>query len=152
MRRGGTIEWRPGFGRCQADRAAEGLERHASARAIHGGRQSLRIIFPDMQCRVLELIGEQAEARNIRGPAPARGREIEERHLDCIARLRAFDIDRTRHRIDLGEIERRDVGDASTSASICPPEEFDRMKLDRLAGRNPRRPAGWHCSSRNGIW
>ncbi len=110
MRRGGTIEWRPGFGGRKPDRAAERLERHAPARAIHGGRQRLRIIFPDMQRRILELIGEQAEARNIGGPAPARGREMQERHLDGIAGLGALDIDRARHRIDLGEIERGDVG------------------------------------------
>ena len=64
-----------------------------------------------MKRRILELVGEKPEARNIGGPAPARGREGEQRHLDGIAGLGAIDIDGSRHRIDLGEIELAEIGE-----------------------------------------
>jgi hypothetical protein len=63
-----------------------------------------------MQRRILELVGEEAEARNIGRPAPARRSKMQERHLDGIAGLRPLDVDRPRHRIDLSKIQRRDIG------------------------------------------
>ena len=61
--------------------------------------------MPVMQMRRRELIGEQAEARNIAGPTPARGREVQQRDLDDIARRGAIDIDRPHHRIDARKVE-----------------------------------------------
>ena len=99
-----------GFGRGKADGAAEGLQRHPPAGAEHGGRHGGGIILPDVEGRVLELVCQQAEAGNIGCPAPARRREIEQRHLDGIAGLRTFDEHRTRDGVHLAEVECLEVG------------------------------------------
>ena len=126
-----------GRGGSQADSSAEGLERHAPARPIHRRRKRRRIIGPDVERRLLELIGEEPEARNIGGPAPARWREGEERHLDGIARFSTIDMNGPCHRIDLTEIEPRNIGNGRFRGELAA-RGIDGMKFDRLAGRCPR--------------
>src|SRR6202022_3426289 len=58
-----------------------------------------------MQVGVGELVGEQAEARNVARPAPARRLQRQDRDLERIAWLGAVDEDRPGHRIDEGEVE-----------------------------------------------
>ena len=63
-----------------------------------------------MQRGILELIGQKAKARNIRRPAPARRAELQQCHLDRVARLGAIDVNRACHRIDLAEIKLAEIG------------------------------------------
>jgi len=118
--RGGTTLCNPGGGR-QPDGAAERPQRHVPARPVERRRLARRVVFPQMQRRILEGIGEQAEARDVGGPAPARWREAQDRHLDRIARLGAVDIDRPVTGLTLPK------SSPGTSATvdfieICPPE------------------------------
>jgi len=63
-----------------------------------------------MQARVGELVGQQAEARDVARPAPARRLEGQHGDLERIAGLGAIDEDRTGHRIDERKVELGDVG------------------------------------------
>ena len=97
----------PAFRGGNADRAGERLQRHLAAGAEGGRGHRLCVIAPDMQRRILELVGKQAEAGDVGGPAMAAGVELVDRHLQRIAGLRALDVDRSRHRIDPAEVEVR---------------------------------------------
>ena len=108
-----------GLGRREADGAGEGLQRHPAVLAEQRRLQRVRIVFPDVQRRLLELVGEQAEARNVGRPAEARGLEALDRDLERVARLGAVDEDRAGDRVDLAEVERCDVGDGARRAKLA---------------------------------
>ena len=90
-----------------------------------------------------ELIGQQAETRNVGGPAQARGDEVPEGDLERVARLRALDIDRAGDRIDPAEIERRDVDGsrALLELAVGGVEAFEVNGLSRLARQRRREVA-----------
>jgi hypothetical protein len=94
------------FGGRQANGAAKGFERHAPARTKESRGQRGGIILPNVECGILELIGQQTKAWNVCRPAPAGGTEFQKSDLDGIARFGTIDINRTCHRIDLAEIQR----------------------------------------------
>ena len=58
-----------------------------------------------MQVGLGELVGQQAEDRDIARPAPARGLQRQHGRLQGIARLGAVDKNRPGHWIDEGKIE-----------------------------------------------
>ena len=89
----------------EADRAAERLERNPPTRPVERRNTRGGGELPDVERRLGELICEQPEARDVGGPAPARRGEVEDRHLDRVARLGAVDIDRAGNRVDLAEID-----------------------------------------------
>ena len=94
------------LGRRDADGSGEGPQRHAPARPVHRRREA-GVVVPVMQPRVGELVGEQAEARDVAGPAPARRAQRQHRDLERVARLRAVDLDRAGDRVDAAEVELR---------------------------------------------
>ena len=127
----------PRLGRRHADRAGEGFERHARMRA-EGGRLPRRaVVGPQMQRRLAELVGEQAEARDVRRPAEAGRHELADRDFQRVARLGAFHVDRAGDRIDPAEIEVRDVGDRARRGELAG-RSVDALELERRAGRHPR--------------
>ncbi len=70
-RRGGTTEWMARLGRAR-DRSCRQRASAAPWRGPkHRRRQGVRVIFPDVERRFLELVGEQAEARNVRRSSPS---------------------------------------------------------------------------------
>ncbi len=91
--------------RRHADRAGKGLQRYLAAWAIGSRRHAGRVIGPDMQRRILELVGKQAEARNVGGPAMAGRMKLADRDLQRVARLGSFNEDWSGNRIDLAEIK-----------------------------------------------
>ncbi len=62
------------------------------------------VVGPDMQRRVLELIGQKSEARDIRGPAEAGGLVLQDLHHQCITGFGPVHMDRAGDRIDLARI------------------------------------------------
>ena len=104
-------------GRRDADRPCEGPKGHAPARPVHCGGEPW-IVVPMMQSGFRKLIAEQAEPRNVSRPAPARRTERQHAHLQRIARLRAVDVYRPRHRVDPGEIELFQVGRRGRSREL----------------------------------
>ena len=97
---------KPGFRRRDADGSHERFERNSASRTIGGGRHAGRVIGPDVQRRVGELVGEKTEARDIRRPAPAGGRQVQNRDLEGVTRFGPVDVDGAGDRIDLAEVER----------------------------------------------
>ena len=61
----------PGLGGRDPDRAGEGLQRHLAPAAEQRRRERLGIVSPDVQRGLLELLGQQAEPRDVRRPAPS---------------------------------------------------------------------------------
>jgi hypothetical protein len=86
--------------------------------AEQGGSHLDRIILPDCECRFVEVIGQKAEARNVRGPTKARRLELFDGYLERIAGFRAVDIDGPRDRIDLGKIELGNVADGALRRNL----------------------------------
>ena len=126
---------RPGLSGRHPDRAAERLERHPRSGTVGGRREAPSVVAPDMERRVGELVGQEPESRDEGGPSPAHRRERFDRNLEGVARLGPVDIDRAGDRVDLGEIERADVGDGRVLAQLtagC----LDHLELDRVAGRH----------------
>src|SRR5262249_47389250 len=123
-----------GLGGSQADGSAERVERDAPAPPLHRRRQRRRLIGPDVGGPRLELISEEPEAWNIGGPAPARWREGEECHLDGIAGFSTINMYGPCHRIDLTEIEPRNIGNSRFRGELAA-RGINRMKFDHLAGR-----------------
>ena len=77
-RRGGTIECRPGSAGASPIVPQNGFNGTCRlARRLTGHRKP--VVGPDMQRRVLELIGKQTEAWNVRGPTPAGCGKLEQR-------------------------------------------------------------------------
>ena len=102
----------PGLARCETDGAAKGFQRHLSAGAIGRRGEPLRVVAPDVERRFRELVGQQAEAGDDRGPAPTRRNKGFDCHLERVAGFGPVDGDRAGDRVDLVEVERRDLRDA----------------------------------------
>ncbi len=66
-----------------------------------------------MQGRILELVRQQTETRNVGGPAEAGGFELVDLDHQSIARLGPIHIDGAIDRIDLAEIQRRNIRDSA---------------------------------------
>ena len=86
-----------------------------------------------MQRRVRELVGEQAEARDIGRPAPARGFEGLDGDLNDVAGLGAVDMDRPGDGLILSKDS---VPRSATVLSFesCPPELSRQVKCTRSPG------------------
>src|SRR6185312_16889044 len=83
---------------------------------------------------------EQAKARDVRRPAEARRLELMDRDLQRVTRLGPIDIDGAGDRIDLGEVERRDVGNRAVRLEMAG-AAVDALELQARAGRHRRH--GW---------
>src|SRR5262249_5011019 len=95
-----AIGWNGGEGslsrRGEAYFAAERLKRNVNAL----GKLSPSIPqAPELERRIGELIGEQTESRNERGPSPLRRLQFHELDLQRIPWMRALDEDRPIHLI-----------------------------------------------------
>ncbi|MPL80474.1 hypothetical protein SDC9_26374 [bioreactor metagenome] len=107
-----------------ADGAAEGLQRHLAVAAPERLTGRRCVIFPDVQRRFGELVGQQAEARDVCRPAPggalflARGEAVD-RHLQHVAGHRPVNIDGAGDRVDLAEIERLHILDRRGRAKLA---------------------------------
>lgn len=64
-----------------------------------------------MKRRFEKLLGEQAEARNVRCPDETRWGQRLDGDFQRIARFSPIDMDWAGHRIDLSRVEPRDIGD-----------------------------------------
>ena len=117
-----------------ADRSGERSERHAAARPEHRRREP-RVVVPVMQPRVRELVGEQAEAGDVAGPAPARRAQRQDRDLERIAGLCAVDPDRAGDRIDAAEVELFEVGRGRGLVELTG-RGVERLELHALARRD----------------
>jgi hypothetical protein len=90
------------LGKRDADRPREWLE---------GQRDPLAeadvcpIDLGDPQPGVGKLVGEQAEAGDQSRPAPVAGRQLEDVHLEDVARRCSPHLDRAGHRVDMREVE-----------------------------------------------
>ena len=86
----------------------------------------------DLVGRIRELVGEQPEARDRRGPAPVGRLEVEQLDLERVAGLRTVDRDGPVDLVDAREVERRRSPRRPSSGSAC--------RCSRRAGRTrPRR-------------
>src|SRR6185437_10169397 len=101
-------------------------------------RQGPLVVAPQAQSGLLELLGEQTEARNIRGPAPPGGREGQNRHFQDVARLRSIHEHRTCHRIDAREIQAADVLYVRRRRELSAGGILY-LELERLSGRDSHR-------------
>ena len=94
-----------------------------------------------MQCRIGELIGKQAKARDIRRPAPAfaalglRGKTVE-RDFQRIPWFCALNPNWAGHRIDLTKIKPCHIRHCGRRAKLAR-RTVVAVKLDRLAGLYP---------------
>ena len=127
------------LGRRDADRAGERLQRHAGVLAEQRRLERAGVVGPDVQRRLLELVGEQPETRNVRRPAEAGRLERLDRHLQRVARLGAFDVDRPGHRVDLAEVEPGHVGDRAVGRQLTA-GSVEALELDRRTRARPARP------------
>ena len=95
-----------------------------------------------MQGRLLELVRQQAEARDVGGPAPAAVFKAEERDAQRIARLGAIDLDRTERGIDAPEIQPRQIGRfpvrRDLAAGRIQARELQHIARGRLGDRRER--------------
>ena len=94
-----------GLSRSDADRSGKRLQWYAAARTESRRRHGDAVVLPDMQSRFLELIGQQAETRNIRCPAMTDRVKLADGHFQGVAGFGALHIDRPGHRVDLAEIQ-----------------------------------------------
>lgn len=62
-----------------------------------------------VQVRLWKIIGEQAEARYHAVPAPPLVPDADDLDFQGVAGFRALDVHRARHRIDLAEVEMREI-------------------------------------------
>src|ERR1700723_1324099 len=90
-----------------------------------------------MQRRFLEILGQQAKARNVGGPTPARRLECQQRNLQDVARFGAIDVHRPRHRIDPAEIHAPDIIDRRGLPKLSAGRVHD-VEFQRLSGGNSR--------------
>jgi hypothetical protein len=121
----------PGLGRCDADRADHREARHLHPREqVHPAVRNAR----EAQCRLREPVGQQAEARDVRRPAPCLDVELEDLDDQRVARPCALDEDRTRDRIDAGEVERRKRTRVGIGVQLAARSVFE-LDDDRVAGR-----------------
>src|SRR5690606_41507715 len=91
------------LGQGDADRAGERLDRD-----LDPGRE-LRLALgeiPDLQDRLGELVGQESESGDDRGPAPLGAAKVEDLHLQHVAGSRPLDVDRAGDRVDAGEVDR----------------------------------------------
>ena len=72
-----------------------------------------------MQGRFRETVGEQAEARDIGCPAPARRTEIEYVDDQRVPRVGAVDVDGSGERVDPGGIHPLEVIEARVGAELA---------------------------------
>ena len=91
-----------------------------------------------MKRRLLEVVGQKTETRDVRRPSPARRRKGADRDLDGVARLGAVDEDGAGDRIDLCEVEPGDVGDRRLRVELAA-GGIERMEFHRLARRDANR-------------
>ena len=126
------------FGTGEADRAAEGFKRHARDARISRRRAKARVVGPDVERRLWKILRQQAEARDDRGPCPARRREVDQGRLDGVAGLGAVHIDRPGDRVDPVEVEIGDRLHAGIGRDLAA-HRVDLRERNGLPRRNGRR-------------
>ncbi len=99
----------------------------------------------DPEIRIGELVGQQTEPWDVRGPAPVGRFELEEVDLEGIARLGAHDGDRAVDLVDPVEVELTELFDRRrrrelTARGIEQIELDDRPAVDRFDGGDRRIP------------
>ena len=119
-------------GRCHAQLAAERRKRN-----VHAGQEGARAVGQpaDGQRRVGEFIGQQAEAGDVRGPAPIARLEFEQLDLERVAGLGTFNGDGSVHLVDPREVERGDVADRGGGGDLTA-RGVKRIDLDDGTARN----------------
>jgi hypothetical protein len=127
----------PRFGERDADGAAHRLEWHAAARPVHRGLEAL-VDLPVVQVRIGELIGQQPEARDVAGPAPARRLERQHGDLQRVARRGALDEHRPGDRVDAREVELDQIGRGRLAVQLAR-GGIDGLEVHHLAGRDAQR-------------
>ena len=125
----------PGLARRQTDGAAEGFQRHPPAGSIDRGGEPHRVVCPDVDRRIGKIIGQQTKAGDDRGPSPARRHEGFDRHLERVSGLGPIHVDGAGDRVNLGEIERRDLRDARLLIDLAA-RSVDNFELDAIARRH----------------
>ena len=136
--------WRPGEGR-DADLAAERHDRDADA-GQEFGAAAHAWDATDPERRIRELVGEEAEPRDARGPAPGGRLELEQVHLERVTGLRADDGDGAVDLVHPVEVEPGKVVDRRRCGQLpaggVEEVEFDDGsgldRFDRLDRRVPR--------------
>ena len=79
--------------------------------------------------RIREVVGEQPEARDRRGPAPVGGLELEQVDLERVAGLGAVDRDRAVDLVDPEKSSRREVVDGRRRGQL-PAARVEQVELD----------------------
>jgi hypothetical protein len=102
------------------------------SKAEHRRCERLRVVFPQVRRRLLELVREQAEPRDVGGPSPSRRLEGQKRHLENVARARTLDEHRPGDGIDSREIEPAHVVDRRRRGELIRRGVGD-LELERLA-------------------
>src|SRR5487761_375406 len=99
----------PGLRRSDSYRARKRLQRHFGPRAEGARVKGPFIVAPQAQRGILEILREQADTRNIGGPAPPGRCEGQNGHFQDVARLSPVDVHWAGYRIDPREIEPADI-------------------------------------------
>ena len=122
-RRGGSMSWAPG--RAGARPIDPTIGRNGTcAPGIVDWLESVRVVAPQVQIGLWEVVGEQAEARNDRRPSPTAGSDREQRQPYRVAGFGAVDGDRAGDRIDAAEIERTCIRGRRAGLYLWPPPYF----------------------------
>jgi len=87
----------------------------------HTGQESGLTVgeMRDAQRRVGKVVGEEPKAGDARGPAPVRGREVEQLDLQAVARLGILDGDRPVDLVDAREVKVRQVCDRRARGDLA---------------------------------
>jgi hypothetical protein len=133
--RGRDDRMRPRLRRRHPERAREGAERQRDA---VGEAHAIVGDLRDPQPWVRELVGQQSEARDDRRPAPVRRLELEQLDGKRVSWFGSLDVDRAADRVDLREIERRDVGGGRVADDLLVRGVAD-VEDDHLAGLDLQR-------------
>src|SRR5690606_12373044 len=89
------------------------------------------VVAGDVEERLRELLGQQAEAGDDAGPAPARFLEVEELDDESVARFGPVDMNWAGHRVHLREVEAADVGRGGALREL-PAGGVDGLELEDL--------------------
>jgi hypothetical protein len=122
----------PRLGQGDADRAGERLERQLDAL---GERDPAGVLLDlrDAKPRIGELVGEEAEAGDDRGPAPVARAQLQDLDGQRVAGLGALHEHRARDRVHVREVERRDRVGPRVGGDLLVGRVAD-VQLDVVAG------------------
>ena len=124
---------RSGLGRRNADRSGErAVGKDDALGEPHVPRSGVDL--RDAQPRVRILLGEEAEARDDRRPAPSVRRELEQLDGEDVSRAGALDEHRSADRVDVREVELGDVLHSGAGVNllvrgIADVQPHDRVRL-----------------------